>query len=133
LREVEDLVATPVNPTEDPDKVRRAVENVLFGAEYELRSAGVGQVLVARARGLDALSKLRALIRMERISDAFRAALMSGVEGDRIVFYLNKQAAYVRHLSLSEPSGESPLGPIRFEVRCDDPKALIDWLAPRTV
>ena len=132
MSEVEVLVEAPVYPTEDPEKVKRAIENVLFGAEYELRPAELGHVLVARARGRDALSKLRILIRMDRISDAVRAALLAGVEGDKLVFYLNKQAAYARHVSMSEPHGESPLGPIRFEVRCPDPRALIDWLAPRT-
>lgn len=132
--EVEVLVETPVHPTEDPEKVRRAVENVLFGGEYELKPApsGLGQVLIARASGADALSKLRALIRIERISDAARAVLLAGIQGDTLVFYLNKQAAYVKHISFSEPTGESPLGPIRFVVKCPDPRALVDWLAPST-
>ncbi len=131
---VEVLVEAPVYPTEDPEKVRRAVENVLFGAEYELKPApdGLGQVLVARASGREALSKLRTLIRIDRISDAARAVLLQGISGDRLVFYLNKQAAYARHVSFSEPTGESPLGPIRFEVRTPDPRALVDWLAPST-
>jgi len=132
--EVEVLVETPVFPTEDPEKVRKAVENVLFGGEFELKPApsGLGHVLVARASGREALSKLRALIRIERISDAARSVLLSGIQGDTLVFYLNKQAAYVKHISFSEPSGESPLGPIRFEVRCPDPRELVDWLAPST-
>jgi len=132
--EIEVIVETPVYPTEDPEKVRRAVENVLFGAEFELKPApsGLGQVLVARARGRDALSKLRVLIRLERISDAARAVLLRGLTGDRLVFYLNKQAAYARHLSFSEPTGESPLGPIKFEVRGPGLAELVDWLAPST-
>ena len=88
MSDVEILVETPVYPTEDPEKVRRAVENVLPGADVELRPARLGQVLVARAFGREALMKLKALIRMDRISDAVRAALMAGVEGDRLVFYL---------------------------------------------
>ncbi|HEW89839.1 MAG TPA: hypothetical protein ENG43_00665 [Candidatus Bathyarchaeota archaeon] len=132
MSDVEVLVEVPVYPTEDPEKVRRAVENVLPGAEYELKPAELGHVLVARASGRDALLKLRALVRMERISDAARAVLLSGLEGNTIVFYLNKQVAYVRHISFSEPEGESPLGPMKFVVKCDDARALIDWLAPRT-
>jgi len=38
----------------------------------------------------------------------------------------------VGHISFSEPVGESPLGPIRVEVRCEDPRELINWLAPKT-
>ena len=131
---VEVLVEARVYPTEDPDKVRRAVENILFGGDYELRPSpdGLGQVLVARASGREALSKLRALIRIGRISDAARAVLLGAITNNKIVFYLNKQAAYARHISFSEPVGESPLGPIKIEVRCSDPRSLIDWLAPST-
>jgi predicted RNA binding protein with dsRBD fold (UPF0201 family) len=27
---------------------------------------------------------------------------------------------------------ESPLGPIRVKIKCENPRQLIDWLAPRT-
>jgi len=129
---VEVFVEARVYPTEDPEKVRRAVENVLFGGDYELKPSpdGLGQVLIARASGREALSKLRALIRIGRISDAARSVFLKAITGDRMVFYLNKQAAYARHISFSEPEGESPLGPIKIEVRCPDFGSLIDWLAP---
>jgi len=132
LPDVEVLAEAPIYPTEDPERVRRALENILPGAELEVRGEGPVRVLVARARGREALSKLRAMVRMERISDAFRAALLAGLRPWGLEFYLNKQAAYARRLSLSEPKGESPLGPIRNEVRCPDPEGLVDWLAPRT-
>lgn len=129
---VEVLVEARVYPTEDPEKVKVAIENVLFGGEYELRPSpdGLGHILIARASGREALSKLRALIRIGRISDAARGVFLKAITGDRMIFYLNKQAAYARHISFSEPVGESPLGPIKIEVRCPDPRALIDWLAP---
>jgi predicted RNA binding protein with dsRBD fold (UPF0201 family) len=28
--------------------------------------------------------------------------------------------------------GESPLGPLRIMIECENPRQLIDWLAPRT-
>jgi len=27
---------------------------------------------------------------------------------------------------------ESPLGPIKVQIKCENPKELIDWLAPKT-
>jgi predicted RNA binding protein with dsRBD fold (UPF0201 family) len=72
------------------------------------------------------------LLRRERILDAARKVLFRGIQGKKIVFYLNKQVAYVGHISFSQPYGESPLGPIRVEIQCDDPQSLIDWLTPKT-
>jgi predicted RNA binding protein with dsRBD fold (UPF0201 family) len=51
------------------------------------------------------------------------------VEGNQLVFYLNKQAAYAGHVSFSAPDGESPLGPIQVIVETGNPDQLIDWLA----
>ncbi len=91
------------------------------------------QRLTGKAEGLEALSRFHELLRRELILDAARKVLLRGIREDTIAFYLNKQVAYVGHLSFSQPTGESPLGPIRVEIECDNPRQLIDWLAPRTV
>jgi predicted RNA binding protein with dsRBD fold (UPF0201 family) len=88
---------------------------------------------VGKTRGIDGLTKLSNLLRRERIRDAARGVLFEGLSGKFIVFYLNKQVAYVGHVSFSKPIGESPLGPIKVEIHCDNPRSLIDWLAPRTI
>jgi len=51
------------------------------------------------------------------------------MEGNRLVFYLNKQAAYAGHVSFSAPEGESPLGPIQVIIETENTDQLIDWLA----
>ena len=81
---------------------------------------------------MESLRKFHDLLRREMILDAARAVLLRGLQGNTITFHLNKQVAYVGHISFSQPVGESPLGPIRVEIRCDDPRGLIDWLAPKT-
>jgi predicted RNA binding protein with dsRBD fold (UPF0201 family) len=35
-------------------------------------------------------------------------------------------------VSFCEPVAESPLGPIRVEITCDNPSEVLDFLAPRT-
>jgi len=125
-------VEADVNPTENENKVKRAVENMFSNLVLELKPQKQASVLIGRGRGIDALTKLQNLLRRERIRNAARGALYSGLSVKSIVFYLNKQVAYVGHVSFSKPVAESPLGPIKVEIHCDNPRELIDWLAPRT-
>ncbi|MCX8170359.1 MAG: hypothetical protein N3E47_00080 [Candidatus Bathyarchaeota archaeon] len=129
---VEVKVEAEVNPTEDADKVRVAIQKVLGDINLEIVEEGEYRKLAGRAEGYEALARFYDLLRRERILDAARAVLLRGVQGKKIVFYLNKQVAYVGHISFSQPYGESPLGPILVEIQCDDPHSLIDWLTPKT-
>lgn len=133
MNEVVVTAEAEVNPTEDPAKVEKALRAILSEGSLEKLSVGRESfVLRVRAKGLSSLAQLQALLRQDRIRDAARSVLFSCVTGKTIRFYLNKQAAYVDHVSFSEPSGESPLGPITVEISCDDPQSLIDWIAPRS-
>ncbi len=120
------------NPTEDPDKVKQAVENIFSTAEFETKQGDNGNPLIANAKGKEGLTKLYNLLRRERIRDAARGVLFKGLKGHFITFYLNKQVAYAGHVSFCQPVAESPLGPIKVQLACDNPKELIEWLAPRT-
>lgn len=133
MDEISVYIKAEVNPTEDVEKVRRAVENILGNVEFEVKPQRQGSVLVGKAKGLDGLTKLQNLLRRERIRDAARGVLFEGLSGKSMTFYLNKQVAYVSHVSFSRAEAESPLGPIKVQIRCDNPRELIDWLAPRTV
>jgi len=130
--EIDIHVEAEVNPTEDQEKVKRAVENVFGNVEFEVKPQRRGSLLIAKAKGIEGLTKLHNLLRRERIRDAARGVLFDGLSEKSIVFYLNKQVAYVGHLSFSKPVAESPLGPIRVQIRCDDPRKLVEWLAPKT-
>ena len=122
-----------VNPTESEDKVKRAVENVFGSIPMQMQPLRKGSLLVAEAKGLEALTKLYNLLRRERIRDAGRGALFEGLSGKTISFCLNKQVAYAGHISFSKAVAESPLGPIKVKIECQNPRELIDWLAPKTV
>lgn len=132
MDEVSVHVEVEINPTESEDKVKRAVENLFGGIPVQLRPLHRGSLLVARASGVEALTKLHNLLRRERIRDAARKALFGRLHENRISFCLNKQVAYAGHISFSEEVAESPLGPIRIRVECKNPRELIDWLAPKT-
>jgi len=130
--EISVQVEADINPTENENKVKRAVENMFSNLEWEIKPQRQGSLLVGKGRSMDTLTKLYNLLRRERIRDAARGALYEGLSQKSIIFYLNKQVAYVGHVSFSKPVGESPLGPIKVEIQCSNPHELIEWLAPRT-
>jgi len=132
MDEISVHIEVEINSTEDSEKVKRAVENIFGKVDFQIKPQQRGSLLIAETRGLDGLSKLQNLLRRERIRAAARAVLFEGLHGKSITFYLNKQAAFVGHASFSEPVAESPLGPIKIEITCDNPRELIDWLTKTT-
>jgi predicted RNA binding protein with dsRBD fold (UPF0201 family) len=130
--EVTVFVETQINPTENEESVKVAVNNFLDNATITIKPSIKGNSLTAVAKGQDSLLKLRILLHNDRIRDASRRLLFKSIRGNMISFYLNKQVAFVGHISFSEESSESPLGPIRVNIETDDPEQLIDWLAEKT-
>jgi predicted RNA binding protein with dsRBD fold (UPF0201 family) len=49
-----------------------------------------------------------------------------------VSFCLNKQVAFAGHVSFSEETAESPLGPIKINIEAESPQQLVDWLAEKT-
>ena len=132
MDEVTVHVEAEINPTESEDKVKAAANNVLGNASITITSSHKGSILNAEAKGQDSLVKLRNLLRNDRIRDAARKLLFRSISGNKIIFCLNKQVAFVGHVSFSEETAESPLGPIRVIIETESPQQLIDWLAEKT-
>ncbi|MDH5483059.1 MAG: hypothetical protein OEY22_09310 [Candidatus Bathyarchaeota archaeon] len=132
MDEVNVYVEVEINPTESEEKVKRAVENLFGSIPMQINPIHKANLLVAEAKGLETLTKLCNLLRRERIRAAARGALFEGLNRNSISFCLNKQVAYSGHISFSKAVAESPLGPIRVQIKCENPRQLIDWLAPKT-
>lgn len=124
-------VEAEINPTEDAEKIKLAVNNVVGNASITIKPSQKGSVLSAEAKGQHALIKLRNLLRQDRIRDAARKLLFKSIRGNKITFCLNKQVAFAGHVSFSEETAESPLGPIQVTVETDNPRQLVEWLAER--
>jgi predicted RNA binding protein with dsRBD fold (UPF0201 family) len=132
MDEIAIRVETEINPTEAEEKVKTAVANLFGNIPAHIKAAHKGCVLTAEAEGQEALVKLRNLLRNDRVRDAARKVLFAGLSGETISFCLNKQVAFAGHISFSEEVAESPLGPIRVVIECENSRQLVDWLAPRT-
>ncbi len=121
-----------VRLTEDLEKVKQAILNIIDPDVVRVEDLGQGRILVAESNSLRALEKLHRLLRIERILDAARGAMKRGLSTGRLVFHLHKQAAYRGRLSFVSGDHESPLGAIRVIIEHENPREVLDWLAPPT-
>ena len=120
-----------LNPTEDESKVRRALLNIFPEGKVEkIRRGDEVQMVRVNGSGLNFLASFRSLIKQDRIRDTARRVLSVGTEGERIMIYLHKQAAFAGHLSFCLPD-ESPLGPITIRIYSASPESVIDYLASK--
>ncbi len=84
-----------VYPTEDVEKVKRAMLNLIPDLEFEAFDKGGDHIiLTGRTRSRKALSRLYELFRGQAILDTARSFLEEGYFGEEIIVRVNKQAAY---------------------------------------
>jgi predicted RNA binding protein with dsRBD fold (UPF0201 family) len=126
-------VEVPVYPTEDPEKVRRALSNIVFGMSFSERVEGGVKYLTGISEEVNTLSQMKKRLK-DQAGSAFagEAFLRSIKEESKIRFYLNKQAAFMGILHFCESKNESPLGPITVEVESDDIKSTINYITGYT-
>jgi predicted RNA binding protein with dsRBD fold (UPF0201 family) len=126
------IITANVHPTEDPEKVKIAINNLFSPLSFTIiETQGIRQ-LTATITQQKGLQKFYTRLREERILGAARRWLRQNMHNTTIKFCLHKQAAYSNRISFCASDGESPLGPIRVNIDCDNPRAFIDWLTPRT-
>jgi len=131
MEEISLHVEAEINPTESQEKVEEAVRNIFGDIDLHVKPLHKASLLVGEGKGKESLTRLCDLLRREHIRSAARAVFLEGMEKKAINFCLNKQVAYVGHVSFSKETGESPLGPMRVRIECGDPRELVEWLAPR--
>ncbi|MHA1238492.1 MAG: RNA-binding domain-containing protein [Candidatus Odinarchaeia archaeon] len=125
-------VETLLNPTEDEEKVKVALNNIVKG-QAKRKTYGRNQYLIVETSNLNDIEPLYKRLREQMILETARTILLENLSDNKTVFYLNKQAAYMNNVNFCEPEGESPLGPIIVSIEGDKIKDFIDWLTPHTV
>ena len=113
-----------INASEDVNKVRTAVSNVLTDMDEKI----TGDSLVANSSNYESLTKIYETMRSRRSKSAYRRHLMRNMANDSTWFYLNKQAAFANVIALCDEADESPLGPIKVVLHSKNIEAVIDWL-----
>ncbi len=126
---IEVKVEAMVNPSEDPKKVINAIENIIEKCSPEFR---YGSRAIGRTMGSESLSIIYEQVRSRSAMGVLRRMLLDNRAGTSTWFLLNKQAATAGIVVVLEDEQESPLGPIRVTINCEELDALTDWLAPES-
>ena len=119
-------ISCPVFPSENPDKVRLAIEKIFPDAEISENEDGF-------TASTDSLNHFSKQIRKQKILDTTRSVMIRGKRGksDKTIFNLNKQVAFMGKISFCEEN--MILGTIRVTIVDEEMDALIDTVAPETV
>ncbi len=122
-------VYAAVNPSEDPEKIKIALSNIILNADFEYKEGSIKAI----SRDLHSLSKIQETIQKRKVNRVYRRQMKYHTKGDTTWFYLNKQAAYVDVISICDEAEESPMGPIKIILHSKDLEKISDWLAPEFV
>jgi uncharacterized protein len=127
IAQVELKIEAPVNPSENSEKVISAITNIFDRCSPELK---YGSLIVARCIGAGYLTTVYDQSRARAAMGVLRRMLIDNQISNTTSFMLNKQAAIAGIVVVIEDESESPLGPIRVTIVCDELDKLIDWLSP---
>ena len=111
-----------VNPSEDPEKVKLAVNNVFPDIELEVSDFNI----TGKTNDIQILSQISKSIHEKNTKNTYQRILKKNNDGDSTWFYLNKQAAFVNTVALCIEANESSLGPIKVILRSNDIQHIID-------
>ena len=116
-------ISAPVFPSEDPEKVEKAIRNIFPDAELEFADGTI--------EGEADLTYFSNLIRKQKILDVTRSVMTKGQRGRKTIININKQVAFVGKISYTEE--KAVLGTIKVILEDENLEALIDMIAPNTV
>lgn len=126
-------VEAEVRPTEDVNKVLKAVSTVVKTGNVKIEDVGRGyRMIIVESTDILSLKPLHNSLRRYRILDTAREYMFKHKHGESVIIMFNKQAAYQGHISFVEAPNESPLGAIVMTISSPRIDKVIDWLAPRT-
>ena len=111
-----------INPSEDPEKVKLAINNVFPEMELEVSDTQI----VGKTNNFSVLSPISKSIHEKNIKNTYQRILKNNNDGDSTWFYLNKQAAFVNTVALCSEANESSLGPIKVILRSNDIEQVIE-------
>lgn len=125
LLSVEVEIETFVHPTEEEEKVLKAIRNLFPDARIEVEENRV----FAIARDL---KHFKELLKRQKILDTARSELLRGRRGNEVVVFLNKQTATVSRINFCEE--DVPLSPLKVTFRLINVpfQRFLDYLAPLT-
>ena len=118
-------MSCPVNPSEDPAKVEKAIANIFSNSTIKYENF----TMFAQSKELRSFEKIYETIHNNQSQKTYSRNLENNLENDTTWFFLNKQAAFVERIAICEEPEESPLGPIKVTLTSSNIDGIIDWTA----
>lgn len=122
-KNLEIIVQTYINPSEDLEKVNFAIKNVFPNSNFILKD----NKLHLSTEKLEDLKKIKDQIRSRSTISVLKKVLYKNQNIDITWFLLNKQAAFSGVVVVAEEEDESPLGPIKITIKNRDIEEIIKW------
>lgn len=116
---------TPINPSEDPEKIIQAIANIFPDSEIKNDKFSIS----ATSESLSSFEKIVESIHSRNSQKTYRKHLQGNLDGNSTWIYLNKQAAFTQKVAICEEAGESPLGPIKVILTSSQIDRIIDWIS----
>jgi uncharacterized protein len=122
-KNLEIIVQTYINPSEELEKVNFAIKNVFPNSNFILKD----NKLHLSTEKLEDLKKIKDQIRSRSTISVLKKVLYKNQNIDITWFLLNKQAAFSGVVVVAEEEDESPLGPIKITIKNRDIEEIIAW------
>ena len=117
-------MSCPVNPSEDPDKIIKAITNIFPYSIIKNENFSIN----AQSKELRSFEKIYETIHANKSQRIYSRNLENNLENESTWFFLNKQAAFVEKVVICDEAEESPLGPIKVTLTSSNIDGIIDWL-----
>lgn len=126
-------IRIPFYPTENEDKIKICVENLL-GEIPEFQEKDLGEYKLLEKSDIDirSIENFFSYIRKAEILDSVRRYSVIDYSENSVVFSFHKQALFVGKMAVIAPDTSSPLGNVELWIRGRDPEKILDWIAPQT-
>ncbi len=121
---IEVIATAKIYPSEDANKVITAIKNVIDNAVIKINDNNI----IAIGKGKDALRLIYQQSKAREVLGVLKKRLLDNLIDKQTWFYINKQAAYAGVIVVCDDIEESPLGPIKIEIRSDKIDDVIEWL-----
>ncbi|MCP8310394.1 MAG: hypothetical protein L6N94_02740 [Candidatus Methylarchaceae archaeon HK01M] len=125
LKELKVTVEAYVNPSEDVDKVKTSIRNLIKHVEPDFSQ---DKILTTSTKDEKSLYFIYERIRAKQTLAVVRRLLLRHMNEETTWLIFNKQAAFVGSVNVCEEESESPLGPIKLIIQSPYLGEFIDWL-----
>ena len=117
-------VFSSINPSEDSEKVKEAILNVLPCNNIKNEEFSI----TGDTDNFQSMEKIYESIHSAQSQRVLQRQLEKHMDRNSTWFYLNKQAAFVERVVLCEEADESPLGPLKVVLTSPNIERIIDAL-----